>query len=301
MKVVTHSQQFHIDELLAIALLETYAANGEKIEIVRTRDEKILSVALNDEKTFVIDVGGAYNPEKLNFDHHQNDSALCWKDGLPFSSCGLIWKWLRDTKKLHQHMNEETMDIIENDLIKRVDKHDNGMEKFSELIFLIMYNRKPDDPSAQDKQFKRALRAAVDYIFNFFTYVRGNIKADKEINKAIKKSESIQGIVVCDSNIKDAAKRLSKLTDKELVIFPHSNGVWAIKTLPSDPKNDFSQKCPAPKEWRGLKEQELEKASGIKGLYFCHKGGFLTFFKGTIEDAIKVGRLMILKNSGIIS
>lgn len=299
-KVFTHSQQFHIDELLAIALLDMYAFNNEKYELVRTRDEKILSEARNDANSFVIDVGGVYDASMRNFDHHQNDEKLRWPDGLPYSSCGLVWKWLRDSKKLHQHMNDETMDIIENDLIRRVDKHDNGLEKMSELIFLIMYNRKPDDPKAQDRQFKMASRAAKDYFINFYTYVRGNIKAEKEIVKAIKKSEIYPDIVVCESNIKDSSKRIAQLTDKKMVIYPHSNGMWAIKTVPSDPRNDFSQKCPAPDEWRGLKEKDLETVSGIPGLYFCHKGGFLTFFKGSVEDAVKVARVIILKHEGHI-
>lgn len=298
-KVFTHSQQFHIDELIAIALLDVYVFQGQ-YQVVRTRDEKILAEARNNPEAFVIDVGGVYDPAMLNFDHHQNDENLRWADGLPYSSCGLVWKWLRESKKLHQHMNDETMDIIENDLIRRVDKHDNGLEKMSELILLIMYNRKPDDPKAQDRQFKMASRAAKDYFINYYSYVRGNIKAEKEIVKAIKKSEVHPDVVVCESNIKDASKRVAQLTDKKMVIYPHSNGMWAIKTVPSDPRNDFSQKCPAPKEWLGLKEKELEDAAGIKGLYFCHKGGFLTFFRGSIEDAIKVARVIVLKHEGLM-
>lgn len=298
-KVFTHSQQFHIDELIAIALLDVYVFQGQ-YQVVRTRDEKILAEARNNPEAFVIDVGGVYDPAMLNFDHHQNDENLRWADGLPYSSCGLVWKWLRESKKLHQHMNDETMDIIENDLVRRVDKHDNGLEKMSELILLIMYNRKPDDPKAQDRQFKMASRAAKDYFINYYSYVRGNIKAEKEIVKAIKKSEAHPDVVVCESNIKDASKRVAQLTDKKMVIYPHSNGMWAIKTVPSDPRNDFSQKCPAPKEWLGLKEKELEDAAGIKGLYFCHKGGFLTFFRGSIEDAIKVARVIVLKHEGLM-
>jgi uncharacterized UPF0160 family protein len=303
-KVFTHSQQFHIDELIAIALLDIYffvktPVEVTRTEIVRTRDEKILEAARQDDKSFVIDVGGSYNPAMLNFDHHQNDESLRWEDGLPLSSCGLIWKFLRETKKLHQKMDEATMNIIENDLIRRVDKHDNGLEKLSELIFLIMYNRKPNDPAAQDRQFKMALRAAKDYFINYFTYIRGNMEAEKEIVKAIEKSKGHKDIVVCTSNIKDASKRIAQLEpEKKMVIYPHSNGMWAIKTVPSDPRNDFSQKCPAPKEWLGLKDKELEDASGINGLYFCHKGGFLTFFRGSIEDAIKVARVIILKHEG---
>ena len=298
-KVFTHSQQFHIDELIAIALLDYAIFNGQ-YTVVRTRDEKILAEARKDPEAFVIDVGGVYDPAMLNFDHHQNDDKLRWEDGLPYSSCGLVWKWLRENKKLNGKMDKDTMNIIENDLIRRVDKHDNGLEKMSELILLIMYNRKPDDPAAQDRQFKMASRAAKDYFVNYFTYVRGNMKAEKEILKEIEKSKEIKDIVVCRSNIKDASKLVAQLTDKKMVIYPHSNGKWAIKTVPSDPRNDFSQKCPAPKEWLGLKEKELETASGIPGLYFCHKGGFLTFFRGSIEDAITVARVIVLKHEGLM-
>jgi len=297
-KVVTHSQQFHVDELMAIALLDIYVFGEQKFELTRTRDMKIIKEHQDDEKAFVVDVGLKYDPAMQNFDHHQNDTNLCWDDGLPMSSCGMVWRWLRTTKVLNQKMNAETMDIIENDLIRRIDMHDNGLAKFSEGIFLMMYNRKPDDPKAQDAQFKRALRAAKDYFINFFTYVRGNMKAEKEIVKAIKSSEGIPDIVVCESNVKDAAKRVAQLTDKKLVVYPHSSGCWAIKTVPSNVNDDFSKKCPAPKEWLGLQDEALENASGIKGMFFCHKSAFLTMFRGSKEDAIKVARVIILKHEG---
>lgn len=304
-KVVTHSQQFHIDELMAIALLEHFVFKDKdgkdvKYELIRTRDNQIISKAQSEAESFVVDVGYQYNPEMLNFDHHQNDDNLCWPDGTPFSSCGMVWNWLRTSKKLHQHMNTETMDIIEHDLIRKIDMHDNGKAKWNEGIFLIMYNRKPDDPRAQDAQFKRALRAARDYYVNFFTYVRGNMQAEKDIQKAIKKSEGIKDVVVCDSNIKDAAERVAELTDKRMVIYPHSNGAWAIKTVPAELKNTFSMKCPAPKEWRGLKEKDLENASGIPGMFFCHKSGFVTMYKGSLDDAIKVAKVIMLHNDGFI-
>lgn len=298
-KVFTHSQQFHIDELIAIALLDYAIFNGQ-YTVVRTRDEKILAEARKDPEAFVIDVGGVYDPAMLNFDHHQNDDKLRWEDGLPYSSCGLVWKWLRENKKLNGKMDKDTMNIIENDLIRRVDKHDNGLEKMSELILLIMYNRKPDDPAAQDRQFKMASRAAKDYFVNYFTYVRGNMKAEKAIAKAIKNSEKYKNIVVCASNIKDAAKRVAHLPDKKMVIYPHSKGAWAIETVPLTVNDDYSKRVPAPQEWLGLSGEDLEKASGIKGLFFCHKGAFITMFRGELEDAVKVAQFMILKHEGHI-
>ena len=429
-KVVTHSQHFHIDELMAIAMLEHFVFKKEKYELIRTRDNAIIRKAQGEKDTFVVDVGYVFDESMRNFDHHQNDNSLCWSDGLPYSSCGLVWKWLKQEGKL-KYMKEgnlvdmptDTIDMIEKKLIRKVDMHDNGRSVLSDAIFLILYNRKPDDPKAQDSQFKRALKAtkdyfvnfvskieskgvinhemnldtvmakvlmdvyvvqgskfenvevvsnkafdseflktwnwlretnqlnqfmnketmdiiekdlivkmnefikdgvdngnygflkmyefksnpnekafrvAKDYYINFFTYVRGNMQAEKDIVKAIKKSEHIPDIVVCDCNIKSAADRVAKLSDKSLVIFPHSNGAWVIQTVPSDLKNTFSQKCPAPKAWLGLKDEELEKVSGIKGLFFCHKGGFITMFKGSLEDATKVARVIFLTNAGLI-
>lgn len=299
-KVITHSQQFHLDELMAVSLLSLYVFDGQKFELIRTRDKAIIEAGQSEPDTFVVDVGLKYDPVMRNFDHHQNDSSLCWDDGVPLSSCGMVWKWLRANKYLNSKMNDETMNVLEQEFIRRVDMQDNGIAKFSDCNFLVMYNRKPDDPREQDKQFMMALKPAKSHFINYFVYVRGNMKAEKGIVKAIKNSEKYKNIVVCESNIKDAAKRVAHLPDKKMVIYPHSKGAWAIETVPLTVNDDYSKRVPAPQEWLGLSGEELEKASGIKGLFFCHKGAFITMFRGELEDAVKVAQVMILKHEGHI-
>lgn len=299
-KVITHSQQFHLDELMAVALLSLYVFDGQKFELIRTRDKGIIEAGQAEPDTFVVDVGLKYDPAMRNFDHHQNDSSLCWNDGVPLSSCGMVWKWLRANKYLNSKMNDETMDVLEQEFIRRVDMQDNGIAKFSDCNFLVMYNRKPDDPREQDKQFMMALKPAKSHFINYFVYVRGNMKAEKAIAKAIKNSEKYKNIVVCASNIKDAAKRVAHLPDKKMVIYPHSKGAWAIETVPLTINDDYSKRVPAPQEWLGLSGEDLENVSGIKGLFFCHKGAFITMFRGELEDAVKVAQFMILKHEGHI-
>lgn len=98
--IYTHSGDFHSDELVAIALIQQFACpEGETVEIVRTRRKERLAEALADDEAFVVDVGGQYDPAALNFDHHQEGGGDAWPDGLPKSSCGLVWSWLRDTGK----------------------------------------------------------------------------------------------------------------------------------------------------------------------------------------------------------
>jgi uncharacterized UPF0160 family protein len=45
-------------------------------------------------------------------------------------------------------------------------------------------------------------------------------------------------------------------------------------------------RMPLPVEWAGLMDEDLKKASGIKGAIFCHKGRFISVWE-TKEDAIK--------------
>lgn len=292
-KVYTHSQQFHVDELMAIALLDTYVFKGQQYEVIRTRDTDKIVAAKNDDKTFVIDVGKEYNPEKLNFDHHQNDTNLFWDNGVPYSSCGLVWKWLRDTKVLDQKMNVETMNRIEKELILKIDKHDNGVSEWHEGIIFILYNRKADDPKKQDIQFNRALKAVKDYYMNFFAYIRGHMQSEKEIKKAIKNSEKHKHIVVCDSNIKDVATKVSELCNKEIVVYPRTSNSWIIRSTPKSYNEKFTMKAPAPEQWRGLSDKDLEQASGISGMIFCHKSGYMTMLQGTLDEAIKVANLIV--------
>jgi uncharacterized UPF0160 family protein len=80
-----------------------------------------LEKAQKDSSVFVIDVGFKYDTENLNFDHHQQGMSLGWENGIPYSSCGLVWKWLKDTKLLHQKMNTDMMQLIEDRLIKKID------------------------------------------------------------------------------------------------------------------------------------------------------------------------------------
>lgn len=64
--IVTHPGQAHRDEFIACCLV--MAACNKEIRIER-REPNILD--LEDPEVFVIDIGGFYQPEMGNFDHHQ--------------------------------------------------------------------------------------------------------------------------------------------------------------------------------------------------------------------------------------
>jgi len=66
-KIITHPGVFHADETVAIAILKQVFS---EVEIEKTY--KPTPESLENPEIFVLDIGGVYNPEKNNFDHHQD-------------------------------------------------------------------------------------------------------------------------------------------------------------------------------------------------------------------------------------
>ena len=298
-KFVTHSQTFHLDEVFALALLDIFIFKGN-YEVIRTRDRVKLEEYKKDSSAYVVDVGFEYNPEMLNFDHHQSGFEI---DGNKnFSSCGLIWKHIKDSNLLNAVMNKETADMVEERLINIVDCQDNGIkvDGADKLEFILMYNRRSsgDNCKKQDHQFKRAVSAAKEYYVNTFSNIRGDIKEEKEALKYVKKSESsgLDNIIVTDSKISDVAKHYNKYPEKMLVIQPHSRGSWIIQSLNIGNKADYSVRCPAPESWGGLEDKSLSTESGIEGMVFCHRNLFLTIIKSDLDGAIDLAKKIILYN-----
>ncbi len=92
-KLLTHNGTFHADDCLAAACLQIYFREIKKqnTKIIRTRDLKIIEQT-TQEGGIVFDVGRKYIPAENLFDHHQPDPNLKRKNGIPYSSFGLIWK-----------------------------------------------------------------------------------------------------------------------------------------------------------------------------------------------------------------
>ena len=166
--VVTHHRHFHNDEVMAIALLEVFFLK-ENYNLIRTRDKNIISKHQKLDNSFVIDVGFQYNENALNFDHHQNNMSLAWEDGTPFSSCGLIWKFLKENGHLKNKISNQKVFFFEELVIKNIDKQDNGIGHWADGVFISMYNRNHHDNKIMDKQFKRAVAASKDYILNLIS------------------------------------------------------------------------------------------------------------------------------------
>ena len=74
--------------------------------------------------------------------------------------------------------------------------------------------------------------------------------------------------------------------DLDFVVYPSNRDGYAAHTVPTKYKG-FTPKIPFKKEWAGLRDEELQKVSGVKTAKFCHKNLFLATAQ-TKEDALKL-------------
>lgn len=296
-KVYTHCDSFHMDELMAIALLARFQFKRSVIDltVIRTRDEELLSHAKKSQY-FVIDVGREYDKSNLNFDHHQSDPNLIWKENCPLSSCGLIFKWL-DENGLLSELTDYTVSELEK-MAFDIDQHDNGKKIWPDSRFFSSYNRSSDRDS-ENRQFHKALRTAEDYLDNFIFKKEVEKKNRDNVEKAIEKSikdNHEDFLIVYDSmpGGRDLAIELSKA---KLYIVGYEGKSkemmeWSVKSIPSDVNDPFSSRQRMPKAWCGVEGQALKDISGFN-LRFCHKGGFICVLEGTEQEAKELAKTII--------
>ncbi len=71
-KIITHPGKAHFDEFLALSLILAIFPETD-FDIFRKEPEE---KELDDPEIWVVDIGGRHEPEKKNFDHHQDLSIL---------------------------------------------------------------------------------------------------------------------------------------------------------------------------------------------------------------------------------
>ena len=276
-KIVTHGCGFHSDELFAIALIKKYVSSD--VEILRTRDNSILEGFLRDDNVWVIDVGGDFNDSLKNFDHHQSEFSSKWKDSdIHYSSCGLIWTYLRKSGYLSQY-SRWVLNEIECRLIKKIDLHDNGISRWSHAIMFKLFNR----VSQNDFQFHAALQMAEHHLENSIYFI-----CEEEVNR----SSVDHHEYVCDGNIVvvsdggfNIIPTISSMTNAKIIVESKlAEEGWSVQSIDST--------IATPVIWRGLSGEQLEIASDMKGLIFAHRSGHLVKSKNR-DAAIAAAKVML--------
>ena len=225
----------------------------------------------------VFDIGrGAY-------DHHQKDSRVR-ENGIPYAAFGLLWEELGT-----EILGEELAEKFDESFVQPLDQNDNTGEK-NELASLIgSFNPAWDAKGNHDDAFFHAVSMAGMILESKFERFRGNERADRKIEEILEAHDDAVEEGKCDERILilpefvPCQKRLSE-TEIAFVIFPSNRGGYCIQ--PQKKEFSMNYKCAFPEAWLGLEGEALQKATGLSGAGFCHKGGFLMSTEN-LEDAVK--------------
>ncbi|MEL6342443.1 MAG: MYG1 family protein [Myxococcota bacterium] len=267
--VATHNGPFHADDVLAWALIRVF--HDADADLVRTRDP-----AVYDPADVVFDVGGAYEPDRQRFDHHQHDYTG------PLSSAGMVLAWLEDAGTVSPGLAE----TLREHLVDYVDAVDNGRRVpdaavpcFAQIVHA--YNQGSETMDEFNAAFLRAGEVAKGLVEGLAAGYRERVESAAVIAQAMDDAATAgSNLIILDRyrNWKDTYfARGGGEHVTEFVLHPGVEGRWRSVAIPPE-RGSFAQKRSFPAAWAGLRDAELEAVTGVKGSLFCHKNRFIAVF-----------------------
>lgn len=293
-KLITHDGSFHADDVFAAAALSLmFEGENQSFEIIRTRDEK--EVEAGD---YVFDIGGIYDSENNKFDHHQPGGAGKRENGIEYSSLGLVWK------KFGKEIcgSEKIAEMVDNKLVAPIDADDNGFdlvekkhEIFPYLVQDVLSIFKPTslEDMDKDKQFKKALVWAKEILNREIKKANDQIEIAKIIQNFYKNSNDKKLVVIDEPEVSryEIWDALQDFSEPLFVVYGVEENEWRVVAMRSD-YNTFKNRKDFPKAWAGLRNEELQKVSGVSDATFCHNSLFLVGAKSK-EGAVKLAQIAL--------
>ncbi|MGN1013179.1 MAG: MYG1 family protein [Clostridia bacterium] len=288
---ITHSGTFHADEVFATVLLSLILDNINILRINEVDESKIYKEAI------IYDVGLG------ELDHHQAGGNGKRNNGIPYAACGLIWKKYGVSILENIGISNDNIDYlfnkIDKNLIQFIDANDNGITpsiktdyKYISLASIIAsFNPNWDEDVDADIRFIDAINLARIIVKNEFESEISKLKAKSKVENAINCSEN--DIMILDEFMpwKEfiLESNLKKAKDILYVVFPSNRGGYNVYAVPKE-EGSFENRKSFPKEWAGLRDENLQKVTGVKTARFCHTACFICTAQ-TKDDAIKLAIL----------
>lgn len=214
---ITHNGRFHANDVLATVILEKVLGS---IVVCRTA---VLPKGL-DPKVMIYDIGFT------KYAYHQRDGKQVRENGMPYATCGLIWKKYGPQLVADTENPEWVWKYVDEDLIQIVDREDEGnlfktdypprTTSFSQLI--SDFNPKWDSLESEDEAFTKAVAFAEIVFNNVLAKAVSKAKSKVIVEEAIEKSEDHVMILEQYAPWKEFLKTSAnkKAEEVQLVIYP---------------------------------------------------------------------------------
>jgi uncharacterized UPF0160 family protein len=299
-QLITHSGSFHADDVLSYTLLKSLFPQSK---LVRTRNQSLIdNKGAND---VVFDVGYAYDPRRLCFDHHQPGRPLRI-DGAPYSAFGLIWKHFGVTYLSAKFQDEldviqRAWDEIDAGFVTEIDHGDNGYVPpngrpldFKTGIAQMVDAFVPawdEDGADYDQAFKDASACVEPMLSRIAAKAMALARAYQPVRQAFDTAEDARIVVIPDfmpsGNIVYDENHIEAL----YLVERRRSGEWFVNCIAPE-GSPFEQRLPLPEAWAGLRGQALADVTGVSDAIFCHLQRF-TCSARSKEGALALANLAL--------
>lgn len=287
---VTHAGKFHADEVFATILLEKIY---DEINLIRLPEVD----GINLNKKFVYDIGGG------KFDHHQIGGNGQRNSGIKYAAFGLVWKEFGRKYLQKKQVNniEECFNMFDKNFVQFIDAGDNGQIKYENIDINLVtlsdiiegFNPNWNEDTDPDEKFTEALQIAKKVFDNKIESTISKCNAKRFVEQAIENSEN--GIMILDKFMPYQEFILESNNEKAgkilYVVFKSNRKGYTIKAVPKK-MGSFENRKSFPKEWCGLRNEELQTVTGVKTATFCHNMGFICV-ANEFEDALKLAKMAV--------
>ncbi|TGZ85599.1 metal-dependent protein hydrolase [Ascodesmis nigricans] len=321
-KIGTHNGHFHADEALAVYMLRLLPSFNNAA-LLRTRDSAALETC-----DIIVDVSGVYDGTK-HFDHHQRGFTETFSSSkqTKLSSAGLVYKHFGRAiiaQRLSLPEDHASVELLYQKLytefVEALDANDNGISAYPREIepafstggitlpsLIGAFNpnwNAPVDQAGEDALFEKASKFIGDVFSQKLEYYASAwLPAREFVVKALEErtKHDVDGrILVFEQSIPwkdhlftlEAEEGITDEGKKPLyVLYGEGAGKpnWRIQCVPVS-KDSFESRKPLPEAWRGFRDEELSKISGVPGGVFVHASGFIggnTSYEGALAMAKK--------------
>ncbi|KAK3144774.1 hypothetical protein QOZ80_4AG0317700 [Eleusine coracana subsp. coracana] len=317
-RVGTHNGSFHCDEALGCFLIRL-TSQFTGADVVRTRDSQIL-----DTLDAVLDVGGVYDPSRHRYDHHQKGFNEVFGHGFntKLSSAGLVYKHFgKEIIAKELGVSEDHEDVhhlylaIYKSFVEALDAIDNGINRYdtdqppkyvnnthlsSRVGRLNPDWTDPDQsPEKENMAFQQAMMlAGGEFLESVRFHVKSWLPARSIVMECLLSRGNVDpsGEIMVFDRFCPWKLHLFEL-EEELKIEPLTKYVlyqdersksWRVQAVSVAPDRFESRKA-LPEKWRGMRDDELSRETGIPGCVFVHMSGFIGGNK-TYEGALEMAR-----------
>jgi uncharacterized UPF0160 family protein len=323
----THSGTFQADEAMGCFLLQQLPTYRNS-KIVRSRDPKVfeeLDIVI-DVGGVYDHSKKRYDHHQRGYDERFDSTGKKGTDGgrcTKLSASGLVYRhYGKDViKAYYPNLSPERLELayvkLYDTLLEALDAIDTGVEIATEVLYKDAtglssrvgrlnprWNEVDDngDVPDPDERFTEAVRiCGEDFLSVLTKIVESDLPARDHVEKAVlcRKEVDPSGEIIAlptgglpwPGHLYDLEKEHAVDPLIKFVLYTDQSGMWRVQAVTVEGKA-FENRLGLPEEWRGVRDQDLESVSNIKGSRFVHAAGFIGG-NDTYEGALEMAKVAL--------